>query len=320
MRCLAKQREDRFQNFEELQAALLARPGGRQRRARGARRCPELPRLRLSHHPQPPHLPDLRQQLRRSAPRRADAAPAETCGSRQHRARRGSSRRWRPCGAAADGAAVAREGRPAAGSECAPAGHGDRAGPRRGPAGARRADARTGAPQAPGPTQPTTGRCSGGTSPAPATRPRCSRRRCSGAGSTRSGTGSWPPRRSPTAWCTWAGTRTGRRSRAISWRCSRPRRTGLGPGHAERDPAQPVRDGRQPALCGLTQLADGTGPPHWPQRLGLHRRVADHRQPRGMAELVYFGTENGTFYALHAQSGQRIWTFARRDGHLFLRR
>ena len=31
--------------------------------------------------------------------------------------------------------------------------------------------------------------------------------------------------------------------------------------------------------------------------------------PTAWQNTVYFGTENGTFYALHAQSGQRIWTF-----------
>lgn len=31
--------------------------------------------------------------------------------------------------------------------------------------------------------------------------------------------------------------------------------------------------------------------------------------PVAWQNMVYFGTENGTFYALHAQSGQRIWTF-----------
>ena len=36
--------------------------------------------------------------------------------------------------------------------------------------------------------------------------------------------------------------------------------------------------------------------------------------PVAWQNMVYFGTENGTFYALHAQSGQRIWTFGAEMG------
>ena len=216
MRCLAKQREERFQSFEELRTALLAAQevvdathAGRD----DIRTCRGCGYVTTYSHQACPICANSFEAGQPAAPEAAGAPTTEPEPEPEPELEAvqillQTAREWkakddlqravnvlRQAMAIAPGHVEARRELDALVLEAAPP-----------------------APRVPQPS-PTTGRCSAAISRAPATRPSCWSLPCSAAGSTRLESGFSPLRPYPTVSSSPGDVRTSRPARGISWRC-----------------------------------------------------------------------------------------------------